>query len=146
MNEQAQSRTVWLIGCGVAVVLVAITVCVSAILVAIAIPSFMSQRNAAERSAAESALRNVVMAAEVYRADNDGTYTGMTASNLSDVAGVKAVDGTPSAGQVGLSDVGEDRYLLTYAGKSGQRYRATVTNGSVEFDFTTGKRRDRPLP
>ncbi len=53
------------------------------ILVAIAIPSYLSLRGRAHKSAAESDLRALVPDIESYYADN-GTYSGMTLQILHD--------------------------------------------------------------
>ena len=48
------------------------------ILAAIAIPSFLSQRDKATDAEAKAAVRTAQTAAETYGTDNDGDYTGMT--------------------------------------------------------------------
>ena len=52
-----------------------------AILTAIAIPSYMSFKDRANRSAAGADLRAAIPSVEAYYSDH-GTYTGMTAANL----------------------------------------------------------------
>ena len=52
-----------------------------AILTAIAIPSYMSFKDRANRSAASADLRAAIPSVEAYYSDH-GTYTGMTAANL----------------------------------------------------------------
>jgi prepilin-type N-terminal cleavage/methylation domain-containing protein len=53
-----------------------------AILTAIAIPSYLSFRDRANRSAAAADLRAAVPSIEAYAADNRGAYDGMTAAKL----------------------------------------------------------------
>jgi prepilin-type N-terminal cleavage/methylation domain-containing protein len=53
-----------------------------AILTAIAIPSYLSFRDRANRAAAAADLRAAVPSIEAYRADNAGAYDGMTAAKL----------------------------------------------------------------
>jgi prepilin-type N-terminal cleavage/methylation domain-containing protein len=53
-----------------------------AILTAIAIPSYLSFRDRANRGAAAADLRAAVPSIEAYRADNAGAYDGMTAAKL----------------------------------------------------------------
>jgi prepilin-type N-terminal cleavage/methylation domain-containing protein len=53
-----------------------------AILTAIAIPSYLSFRDRANKAAAAADLRAAVPSIEAYRADNAGAYDGMTAAKL----------------------------------------------------------------
>ena len=53
-----------------------------AILTAIAIPSYLSFRDRANKSAAAADLRAAVPSIEAYAADNPGAYDGMTAAYL----------------------------------------------------------------
>lgn len=136
----------WLIGCGILVVIGLIVLCIAGILVAIMIPSFMTLTNSAEKALAETALRNVVAAGEIYRTDNDGSYLGMTAEKLIAIDdSLRVVDETPSATEVGLSDITADSYSLVYMGESGKTYKATVTDGSAKYDFLDSNS-DLPLP
>lgn len=138
MNKEKGNKSVWVIGCIVLVVFVLLALCITAIAAAIAIPTFLGARNAAEKSQAETAIRNAAAGAEVYRTDNNGSYLGMRASDLMKFTDkVKIVDGTPGTDEVGLSEVDDFSYVLTYKGASGRTYKAKVSNGSVEFDFKT---------
>ena len=53
-----------------------------AILTAIAIPSYLSFRDRANKSAAAADLRAALPSVEAYAADNRGAYDGMTAAAL----------------------------------------------------------------
>ncbi len=141
MSQTKSGKSVWVIGCIVLIVFMLMALCITAIAVAIAIPSFLGARNEAERSEAETALRNASVGGEIYRVDNNGSYSGLRASDLMDFTDKpKVVDGTPGTGEVGLSDVTDDSYVLTYKSAGGRKYKATITNGSIEFDFkSTGK-------
>jgi type IV pilus assembly protein PilA len=52
------------------------------ILAAIAIPTFLSQRDSAQESAAQSDLRNLASTANAFAADNNGLYTDMSVDTL----------------------------------------------------------------
>jgi type IV pilus assembly protein PilA len=54
-----------------------VVIIIIGILAAIAIPSFLNQREKAWESQAESALKNAAIAAEAYAVDNNGSYTGL---------------------------------------------------------------------
>jgi type IV pilus assembly protein PilA len=58
-----------------------VVVVIIGILVAIAIPVFLNQREGAWESAVESDLRNAAPIAETYFAEN-GTYTGITTADF----------------------------------------------------------------
>jgi type IV pilus assembly protein PilA len=52
------------------------------ILAAIAIPTFLRQRENGWRATVESDLKNAAVAAESFATQNDGSYTGMAAADL----------------------------------------------------------------
>lgn len=91
----------------------------------------------AQDAAAEALLRTAVSAAEMYAANHDGSYSGMTASSLKElVPNVDFVDGSSTeVNQVGLSDVAEDGYVLSVKSESGKTLKATKKAGkAVVFD------------
>jgi len=61
-----------------------VVVLIIGILAAIAIPAFLGQREKAQDSEAKSAVRNAASAAEAFFTD-DQSYTGMTATTLTDI-------------------------------------------------------------
>jgi prepilin-type N-terminal cleavage/methylation domain-containing protein len=82
-----------------------VVIIILGILLAIAIPSYLSFKDRANKSAAQSNVRAAIPAVEAYAADNTGTgasagYAGMTLVSLQSYdAGVKniTVVGTPSS-------------------------------------------------
>lgn len=149
--QQAQPQpkkkmTPWVIGCGILAILALVICCIVGIAFAIIIPNFMALTNSAEKALAQTAIRNAVTAAEQYRVENNGSYEGMTAEKLRAIDDtLRVVDESPSATQVGLSEVSANRFVLTYRGEDGQDYKATVTDGSVKYDFLLGGS-DLPMP
>ena len=78
-----------------------VVVLIIAILIAIAIPSFIALRNRGFDARARSNLRNGVTAAQTYYTDQNGTYTGMNAAALNAIEpGITFVDAAPAANQV----------------------------------------------
>ena len=57
------------------------------ILAAIAIPTFLNQRNNGYRTAIKSDLKNAAIAAESYATDNGGDYSGLTDATLAAARG-----------------------------------------------------------
>jgi type IV pilus assembly protein PilA len=76
-----------------------VVVIIIGILLAIAIPSYLTFKDRANKAAAQANVRSAVPGVEAYAADNGG-YTGMTLVALQGIdAGIKnvAVVGTPTA-------------------------------------------------
>jgi type IV pilus assembly protein PilA len=63
------------------------------ILAAIAIPTFLRQRELGWRAAVKTDLRNAAVAAESYATNNNGIYTGMNGASLTS-AGFNLTQGT----------------------------------------------------
>jgi type IV pilus assembly protein PilA len=59
-----------------------VVIIILGILLAIAIPSYLSFRDRANNSAAKANVRAAVPAVEAYNADNSAGYTGMTLAKL----------------------------------------------------------------
>ena len=69
-----------------------VVIIIIGILLAIAVPSYLSFRDRATKSAAQADLRAAVPAVEAYSADNGGSYSGMTLTSLQSYdAGIKNV-------------------------------------------------------
>lgn len=103
-------------------------------LIKTAVPNAQSK---AQDAAAEALLRTAVSAAEMYAANHDGSYSGMTAAALGQqVPNIDFIDGAPSkASQVGVSDVTKDSYVIMVKSESGKTFKATRKAGeSVVFD------------
>lgn len=130
-----KKATLWIIGCGAALAILAFLLCVAVILIAILVPTFSAATNQANNALAKSTLRNAVSAVEQYAAENNGLYTTMTADKLSSInTEIKWVDGEPGPGEVGIGDLGEATYMLTYKDSSGQKYTAERTDtGAIVY-------------
>jgi Tfp pilus assembly protein PilE len=77
----------------------------TAILVAVAIPSYVTMRDRGSDSAARSELRQAGEAAEAYRAEH-GSYAGMTPSALA------RIDGDLGSSGYSLESLGTAEYCL----------------------------------
>lgn len=62
-----------------------VVVIIIGILAAIAIPTFLSQRDSAQESAAQSDLRNLASSANAFAADNNGLYADQSATPPTDM-------------------------------------------------------------
>jgi len=113
-----------------------VVILIIGILAAIAIPSFLSQKNKANDAAAKSYARNMQTAEETYYTDNN-TYT----LNLSDLQTIEPVlRDTPgtTAPTITATDATRD-YAVHAPSKAGVTY--TITRAA---DGTTTRTCDRP--
>jgi len=62
-----------------------VVILIIGILAAIAIPSFLSQKNKAYSSQAEETARSMATALETYATSNNGEYTGATMAKLHEI-------------------------------------------------------------
>lgn len=117
-----------------------VVVLIIAILIAIAIPSFIALRNRGYNARALSNVRNGATAAQTYYTDNNGVYTGMNAAALTAIeTSFNFVDGaTPATdNDVYVSGVSATGYTLISRSTSGRWYRAQVTNnGPVTYAYS----------
>lgn len=120
-----------------------VVVLIIAILVAIAIPSFIALRNRGYQAQARSSIRNAATSAQTYYTDMNGVYTGMDATALGNIegsivwdAGASPSSATPN--EVYISGVSADDYVLRTASQDDVWFEAAVTNnGPVTYRHTT---------
>jgi Tfp pilus assembly protein PilE len=131
----------WIIGCVVALVLLLFALCLVVILIAILVPSFSAINNNANSEQAKSTLRNAVTSVEQYAVDNDGLYATMTAAKLKAInSDISWIDGDPGPGQVGIDNLGEATYTLTFKDADGQTYTAEKKDtGELEYKNSDGQ-------
>jgi Tfp pilus assembly protein PilE len=136
-----RKKKLWIIGCSVALVLLLFVLCLVVILIAILVPSFSAINNSANSDQAKSMLRNAVTSVEQYAVDNDGLYTMMTANKLKAInSDISWVDGAPGPGQVGIDNLGEATYTLTFKNADGQTYTAEKKDtGELEYKNSDGQ-------
>lgn len=125
----------WLIGCVADLALFLFLLCIAVILIAILAPVFSKATNTTNADQAKSTLRKAVNAVEQYPTDIDGFYTTMTADKLSTInADIRWVDGDPEPGEVGIRNLGEYTYTLTYKNQRGEKYLAEKKdNGEILY-------------
>lgn len=97
-----------------------VVILIIGILAAIAIPSFLSQKDKAGDAAAKSYARNMQTAEETYYTDN-GTYT-IDLDVLQEIEPVlRDVPGDSDPSVVAVTDIRDD-YRITVASKAGVEY------------------------
>ena len=99
-----------------------VVIVILGILVAIAVPSYLSFRGSAQDAAAKSNVRSAIPAAESFYQNNNSTYTGVTGASLRTAApGVSPnVKAGPNAAGTGycIQDT-EGAQTWSYSGGSG---------------------------
>jgi type IV pilus assembly protein PilA len=100
-----------------------VVVLIIAILIAIAIPTFLGARERAQNSAAKSDLRNALAAAKTFYTDTE-TYTGMGVAELDDIEpSLDYAVGAGSKTQVGVDvDATGDSVCLNKQSKSNDQF------------------------
>ena len=104
-----------------------VVVIIIGILLAIAIPSYLTFKDRANKAAAQANVRSAVPGVEAYAADNAG-YTGMTLTLLKGIdAGIKNVKvvGTPTATMYCIQNDDTTGYTYSKAGP-----QADITNAA----------------
>jgi type IV pilus assembly protein PilA len=115
-----------------------VVILIIGILAAIAIPSFLSQKNKAVDAAAKSMVRTAQTAAETYATDNNGSYAGIS------VAALQGVEPTlkDTSGATFSSATGDaSTYTLVATSKSPDTNTFTITrnsDGTVNRTCLTG--------
>ena len=97
-----------------------VVIVILGILVAIAVPSYLSFRGSAQDAAAKSNVRSAIPAAEGYYQNNTSSYTGLTGSVLRS----QAPGASPNVKAIALN--------------SGAGYCLEDTEGSSTFDYIGG--------
>ena len=106
-----------------------VVVIIIGILLAIAIPSYLTFKDRANKAAAQANVRSSIPAVEAYAADNGG-YTGMTLTALQGIdAGVKNVQivGTPGASTYCVQNDDSTGYTYSKAGPQADIVEAACT-------------------
>lgn len=103
------------------------------ILMAVAIPSFLNQRNKAYDATAKTNLRKAATAEEIYSTDNHGNYQTETLSP-SDTGALSTIEPTLKSDPVVTATAnGSSGYTLvvTAQGNAADVFTYSVTNGTV---------------
>ena len=111
-----------------------VVIAVIAILAALAIPTFLGQREKAQDSEAKTAVHAAASAAKSYYVDKD-TYVGI------DVALLKKTEPSLGHGQgatLAISGIGDDTYVLDVTSESGNHFKISESAGVITRTCTVG--------
>lgn len=114
----------WFQSLGLALPFMILTVCLVAFAAAMMYRSntlVVTQNTMAQ---AKDVLRAAASAADSYAADNNGSYASMSAADLKlKESRYVWVDGAPSEGKLGITDISATTYTIVYMNASSIRYR-----------------------
>lgn len=108
-----------------------VVVLIIGILASIALPAFLGQRRKAQDLAAKAAVRNGVVAAESYYAENNQTFTGMVPAMLvqqeqnviwTATAPARAKEDQIFVGAFPVAAVNQDSYVLSSTSETGTTF------------------------
>ena len=108
-----------------------IVIIIIGILAAIALPTFLAQRDKADAAACKSDTRNAAEAAVLYASDNDGSFTGVSAATLDADYGFNQTDGVVTTATA--TNAGADVLITSDC-------PAPVTNATWQTDGTNAGR------
>ncbi len=111
-----------------------VVILIIGILAAIAIPSFLNQRDKASDASSKSAARTAQTAIETYATDNDGEYDGATVAALQEIEPTLTDDPASSLAVVSATDT----YTVTVDGSGGRTYSISRTAGGDVDRTCTG--------
>ena len=110
-----------------------VVILIIGILAAIAIPSFLNQRDKASDASSKSAARTAQTAIETYATDHSGSYAAATPALLRDIEPTLNDDPADSLAVTSTAD----SYTVTVDGSGGRTYSITRdTDGSVSRTCT----------
>jgi len=109
-----------------------VVIVIIGILVAIAVPIFLNQREAAQKRAVESDVRNAIPVMETYYAEN-GDYSALDGTSLP-TTDDDAVDYGFSVSKGVTLEIEADAQTYTITGK----HSAIEGNGGVEYESEAG--------
>jgi type IV pilus assembly protein PilA len=103
-----------------------VVILIIGILAAIAIPSFLNQKNKATDASAKELARTSQTAAETYATDHNGAYTGMDATGLNAIEPtILTSNSNNNAYLSGVTNVTANTYTVTATSTSGNTFSIT---------------------
>ncbi len=102
------------------------------LLAAIAVPSFLGQRDKAHDASAKTSVRTAATALETFRTDHDGAYTGATVSDLD------SIESTLATGDLTIVTATDEEYTIRAASPTGNTFTIERhAGGTNDFTCTT---------
>ena len=109
------------------------------LLAAIAIPTFLGQRDKARDASAKTAARTAATAMETFRTDHGGAYTGATAGDLD------SIESTLSTAALAVVSAADDQYALRVTSSTGNAF-TIERHPDGTTDFTCSVAADAGCP
>jgi type IV pilus assembly protein PilA len=109
-----------------------VVILIIGILAAIAIPSFINQKQKASDASAKELARTAQTAAETIATDNSGSYTNVTTANLVTYEPSINTSSTNGNAYISAASGTSNTYTVTATSTNGDTYSITrASNGSV---------------
>ncbi|HEX4837744.1 MAG TPA: prepilin-type N-terminal cleavage/methylation domain-containing protein [Solirubrobacteraceae bacterium] len=109
-----------------------VVILIIGILAAIAIPSFLNQKNKANDAAAKSQVRTAETAAETYSTDHNGEYTGLSPAELEKLEPTLKETTSATISIVGTPNATEYSVMSTSKATGDEFTIARKANGEVQ--------------
>ena len=106
------------------------------ILAAIAIPSFLAQRDKGYQAAEKSDLKTMSIAEQSYSTDNNGSYTGATVPGLQKIEPTVANESKAEAEGITVTIPASNEYTLTSWSSNKHSFSITNTKGAMTYTCT----------
>lgn len=114
----------WFRSLGLAIPFVVLTICLVAFAAAMIYRSNSLVVTQDAMAQAKDVLRAAAGAADSFAANNNGSYASMSAADVGKLeTRYKWVDGAPSDGQLGITEISASTYTIVYRNGSGVEYR-----------------------
>ena len=114
-----------------------VVILIIGILAAIAIPTFLNQKNKATDASAESLARTAATAMETYATTNNGGYSGANAASLNSIEPSLRITASTTSAYLSSASGTATSYTVIATSPSGNTFTLTNNGGQETFTCAT---------